>query len=324
MLVLLHGATLDHDAWAPQITALQDRFRVVAPDLRGHGESTGPFDFEAAVADTLDLLDHTASGPVVLVGLSLGANIAQEVVRRAPGRVRALVAADTTCNADPRHPFGAAVGVATLRAQAVLAGEGFTRAAAQATAATPPAQRYVTEVNAHRPSAETIQILSSLLTAAPRPDPDYRLPVPALLVHGELDRIGDIARGMRAWARREPQARLVTIPGAGHVCNLDAPEAFTAALLGFLDELPDVPDEPERPLEERAEELYLRYGASPWAQLPEATRAHYRELVTRASTAPGRPWSPRPAEPGPRRYGPQFCASSTPPGGSPACRPATA
>ena len=50
-VVLLHGATLDHRAWSPQAEALQDRFRLVAPDLRAHGESTGSFDFEAAVHD---------------------------------------------------------------------------------------------------------------------------------------------------------------------------------------------------------------------------------------------------------------------------------
>ena len=40
-VVLLHGATLDHRAWAPQVEALQGRFRLVVPDLRAHGESTG-------------------------------------------------------------------------------------------------------------------------------------------------------------------------------------------------------------------------------------------------------------------------------------------
>ena len=43
-VVFLHGATLDHRAWHPQTDALRRRFRVVAPDLRGHGSSTGRFD----------------------------------------------------------------------------------------------------------------------------------------------------------------------------------------------------------------------------------------------------------------------------------------
>ena len=61
MVVLLHGATLDHP-WAPQAEVLQERFRLVVPDLRGHGESTGSFDFDAAVQDVFVLLDDLPSG----------------------------------------------------------------------------------------------------------------------------------------------------------------------------------------------------------------------------------------------------------------------
>ena len=87
-VVLLHGATLDHRAWAPQADALQGHFRLVVPDLRAHGESTGSFDFEAAVQDVFALLDELPVERVVLVGLSLGGNLAQEVVRRAPDGCR--------------------------------------------------------------------------------------------------------------------------------------------------------------------------------------------------------------------------------------------
>ena len=110
MVVLLHGATLDHRAWDAQVRALSARYRVVVPDLRGHGESTldGAFRFDDAVDDVAALLDQVAdSAPVVLVGLSLGGNIAQEIVHRDPGRVDALVVADATCNTAPRHPLAA-------------------------------------------------------------------------------------------------------------------------------------------------------------------------------------------------------------------------
>jgi len=63
----------------------------VVPDPRAHGESTGSFDFDAAVEDVFALLDELSVGSVVLVGLSLGGNIVQEVVRRAPGLVSAIV-----------------------------------------------------------------------------------------------------------------------------------------------------------------------------------------------------------------------------------------
>jgi pimeloyl-ACP methyl ester carboxylesterase len=267
-VVFLHGATLDHHSWAPQTDALQDRFRVVASDLRGHGASTGRFDFEPAVEDVLALLERLPVQQVVLVGLSLGANIAQEVIRRRPDGVLALVAADTTCNNAARHPFAVTLSVAAVQAQAALAGDGYARQAARATARDPQVQQYVMDVNAHRTTSDTVDILTSLLTSALRPEPHYRIPVPALLVHGQHDQIGDIATSMRVWAEREPLARHAVIPHAGHASNLDNPEHFTQLLTAFIDEVEHhagAHDSGEfldghQSVEAQAEELYRRYA----------------------------------------------------------------
>lgn len=139
-VVFLHGATLDHDSWTPQTDVLRDRYRIVVPDLRGHGSSTGRFDFDASVEDVLALLEELPTRRVVLVGLSLGANIAQEVIRRRPDRVLAFVAADTTCNTAARHPLAASITVAAVQSQAAWAGDGFARQAARATATDPQVQ----------------------------------------------------------------------------------------------------------------------------------------------------------------------------------------
>ena len=233
-VVLLHGATLDHRSWEPQAAALRDRFPLVVPDLRAHGASSGAFDFPAAVADIEALLDQLPGERFVLVGLSLGGNIAQEIVRRDPSRIAALVVADATCNTAARHPMEVAAGVTALLMQALLAGGDFARRAAEATGTDPAVQAYALQANAHRSNSETVAILASLLTGALRPDSAYRLPVPTLLIHGEADSIGDIAAGTTAWARREPLAEHVVIPGAGHASNLDNPEAFTRELETFL------------------------------------------------------------------------------------------
>src|SRR3954468_2141672 len=220
-LVLLHGATLDHHAWAPQIAALRDRFPLVAPDLRGHGESTGRFDFTAAVDDIEALLEVLPADQIVLVGLSLGGNIAQELVRRNNPRVRAMVIADATCSTAARHPLAAVMGVAALHARAAVEGPFFAQRAARATATQPEAQQYALAANRYRSPHEPVDILASLLTSALRPDPHYRLPVPTLLIRGQFDDIddigdiGDIGDIMRAWGRREALAEYAEIPGAG-------------------------------------------------------------------------------------------------------------
>jgi 3-oxoadipate enol-lactonase len=254
-VVLLHGATLDHRAWAPQIEVLCHRFRLVAPDLRGHGESGGVFDFEAAVGDVVALVEELAAPCVVLVGLSLGGNIAQEVVRRRPDLAHALVVADATCNTATRHPLVASMTIGLLNTQAMLLGDGFGRHAAQYTALDPDVRAYVQAVNAHRTNAQTVAILAALLNGALQPDPDYSTPVPLLLVCGDRDQVGDIAASTAAWARREPQAEYAVIPGAGHASNLDNPDGFTEVLVGFLDRvLPPSElgaDRPARPARNR-------------------------------------------------------------------------
>jgi 3-oxoadipate enol-lactonase len=241
-VVLLHGATLDGHAWDAQVAALRDRYRVVVPDLRGHGTSAmdGRFTFDDAVADVLALLDElgldAATGaPVVLVGLSLGGNIAQEIAYRAPERLSALVVADSTCNTAERHPMAAPLTIATLSTMALGGREQFMRHAAAATSPREDVQHYVLETNEDRTSSEVIEILASLLDQALHADPDHRLPVPTLLLAGEDDRVGDIADGTREWAARDPMAEYVVVPGAGHASNQDNPAVFNAALLAFLD-----------------------------------------------------------------------------------------
>jgi pimeloyl-ACP methyl ester carboxylesterase len=240
-VVLLHGATLDHRAWDDQVAVLSERYRVVVPDLRGHGESTteSPFRFEDALADVLALLDvldaERPGTPVTLGGLSLGGNLAQEVVYREPNRVDALVVADSTCNTSVRHPLAAAMTIASLATLSLSSHDRFVRHAAEVTSSDDEVRRYVVGTNADRTNVETVQILAELLQSALHADRDYRLPVPTLLLHGDSDRVGDVVDTARAWAARDDRAEYVVVPHAGHASNQDNPAAFNVALLAFLD-----------------------------------------------------------------------------------------
>ena len=244
VVLLLHGATLDHRAWDAQVDELTPQYRVVVPDLRGHGESTleGPFRFDDAVDDVAALLNAVDTGvPLALGGLSLGGNIAQEIVHRDPQRVDVLIVADSTCNTAARHPLAAPLTIAALSAMAMGGRARFMQHAAAVTSPHDDVRQYVLDANEVRTTFEVLQILTSLLDQALHPEPDYRLPVPTLLVNGADDRVGDIATGNREWAVRDPMVDLVVIPGAGHASNQDNPAAFTAALTAFLDRALPVP-----------------------------------------------------------------------------------
>ena len=243
-MLLLHGATLDHRAWDAQVDELTPQYRVVVPDLRGHGESTleGVFRFDDAVEDVAALLDAVDSGaPIALGGLSLGGNIAQEIVHCDPQRVDALIVADSTCNTASRHPLAAPLTIAALSAMALSGRERFMQNAAAVTSPHDDVRQYVLDANEDRTTLEVLQILTSLLDQGLRPEPDYRLPIPTLLVHGADDRVGDIVTGSQEWAVRDPMVELVVIPGAGHASNQDNPAAFAVALTAFLDRALPVP-----------------------------------------------------------------------------------
>src|SRR5215212_5379206 len=102
-LVLLHGFPFDCSMWRGQAEALGKEFRVVAPDLRGLGETplgVEGVSIEGMAEDVAALLDELNLGRVVLGGLSMGGYVAFEFFRKFPGRVRALVLADTRPQAD--------------------------------------------------------------------------------------------------------------------------------------------------------------------------------------------------------------------------------
>jgi pimeloyl-ACP methyl ester carboxylesterase len=76
-IILLHGAGVTHKWWHPQIDALSGEFRVIAPDLPGHGfRSETPFSMETAVFELADQIEQEADGRALVVGISLGGYIA--------------------------------------------------------------------------------------------------------------------------------------------------------------------------------------------------------------------------------------------------------
>ena len=152
---------------------------------------------------------------MVLVGLSLGGNIAQEIVHREPGRATALVVADSTCNTAPRHPLAAPMTIASLTAMTLGGRAKFMRQAAEATSPNDDVQQYVLEANATGRPVRPCRSWRRCWRAALHPEPDYRLPVPTLLLHGDGDRIGDIVDGTRDWAARDAQASTWWCPTPG-------------------------------------------------------------------------------------------------------------
>ncbi len=103
-VILLHPFPANHEFWLPVADVLSSRYRVILPDLRGHGDSgvgEGPATMERHAADLARVMDDAGVGRALLVGVSIGGYVLFEFWRRHRGRVAALVLCNTKAAADP-------------------------------------------------------------------------------------------------------------------------------------------------------------------------------------------------------------------------------
>lgn len=239
----IHGFPLGRWLWDPQLEALAGIARSIAVDLRGFGGSgtpEGPYTMETYAADLRGLLDALGIERAVLAGLSMGGYVAFAFYAAYPERVRGLILADTRHQADtPEARANRYALIERIRAEGTPAAvEAFLPRLFGATT-----QRERPElVEALRRKMLTnpaAGLIGALQAMAERPDRTDLLPhirVPTLVIAGEEDAVTppDLARAM---AEAIPGARLVVIPRAGHLANVEAPEAFNEAVRSFLQEL---------------------------------------------------------------------------------------
>lgn len=238
-VLLLHGFPLSSAMWAPQLEALGEGLRLIAPDLPGFGGSEPPVDPEAwrigdyakAVCGLLDALELPNA---VVVGHSMGGYVAFTLMRRHSQRVRALVLEDTRPGADSREVYASreeqqqevrTAGIEALKPRLMQ------RLLAPKNLGDPILERTVLSLMDHPASG----YLAALEAMKHRPDstPELaRIAVPTLVVVGAEDVLTppSIARAMHAAI---PGAALVELPGAGHLANLEEPAAFNEALVSF-------------------------------------------------------------------------------------------
>ena len=240
-LLLVHGFPLDHSMWTAQSEHFSQRYRVIAPDLRGFGGSDvgeGTASMEIMADDLAGLLDALGvDSPVVLCGLSMGGYVAFQFWRKHAARLRALVLCDTRSTADTPEAASARL---TLVEHVLRAGTQYLADAMLSrlfAAKTFEDRPQVVECERKNILAASAQGAAAALRGlAARPDVNGLLPriaLPTLVLVGEQDAISTVEE-MRAMARAIPAAEFVVIPNSGHMTPLENPAAFNAALDAFL------------------------------------------------------------------------------------------
>jgi len=240
-VVLLHAFPLHAEMWAPQLACLAARTRVIAPDLKGFGRSDAPDDrsvytMDSYAAEVAGLLEHLGVERMVLGGLSMGGYVAFAFLRRHAAMVAGLVLADTRAAADTPEVLER-----RTSQQDMVADQG-----AGAVIDTLLAGLLTEDTRSNR-----LELVAQVRSLMANPDAGYiggleamkgrpdatpelgGIGVPTLALVGEHDGPSppDV---VRSWQERIPDSRLVVLPGAAHLSNLEAADEFNAAVDDFF------------------------------------------------------------------------------------------
>ncbi len=232
-LIFVHGVGSTAAIWNSQLEAFGDAFRCAAIELRGNGALPDPdpalITREGYATDVLTVAGKLGIDRFTLVGCSLGGAVAFELWKRVPERFESVVLAGSFAHYPDGQRAADAIAAAVRDAGDMAA---FARMRAEKLGLPPERFRETVEQMAVKSVPCYLAATQATWTG------DYRdvlptIDVPALVVHGERDVVAPLALSEEI-AAGIPDARLESVPGAGHVVNADDPPAFNTLLREFL------------------------------------------------------------------------------------------
>lgn len=243
-LLLIHGFPLNLEMWRPQIESFSDSARVIAIDLRGHGQSPptdGPYTMDLFAEDCLGVLEAlNVEKQVVVCGLSMGGYISFAIFRHHPEIVGGLVLAATRAGADSeegKNNRDKAIHETEEQGTQSVTDSMLPIIMAPRTYTEKP--ELVSKVAAIMQNTSTRGMISALQGMKIRQDSNPMLPqieVPTLIIHGADDQIIPLSEA-EAMHSAISDSQLEIIPEAGHLANLEQPLRFNNAVETFLSTL---------------------------------------------------------------------------------------
>ncbi len=231
-VILLHGWTLDHRMWAPQIDGLAGNFFCVAPDRRGCGRATAPADLSREAEDVIAIADFLGLDRFALMGLSRGAVVALDVARRFGSRLTGLVVSgvplpelverEEAIDLDRFRRLAEAGELERLRAE-------WSRHPLMQTHA-PSARALMFDILADYDGRDLL--VPSQTPGFPR-EALAMLAMPVLAMTGAHDTLWRRTCA-EALAKVAPRAMHALVPDAGHLANADNPARFNGLVASFL------------------------------------------------------------------------------------------
>lgn len=243
-VVYLHGIGGNRSNWRNQLEVLSDRFRTIAWDARGYGDSEdypGDLDFADFTQDLKRLLDHLEIETAHLCGLSMGGRIILDFYDTFPERVKSLILVDTFPGFDASFTQEGRERFVRERRQPLVEGKPLT-AIAEAVAPTlvsPAASpeivaQLVESMCALHPESY-IKTIEAMTMYAPVCDVST-ITVPVQIIVGADDKLTPPAISQKMH-KQIPNAELEIFEDTGHLSNLEQPQRFNATVRRFLESL---------------------------------------------------------------------------------------
>ena len=241
-VLFLHAFPLNKSMWQEQITALlaESRFRLVALDWRGFGESGITAEvstMEQFADDTAGLMDSLGIDAAILCGLSMGGYAAFAFLRKYPQRVSGLILADTRPGADSAEAQANRENVASLaesQGTSAIADLQVPRLISDYTRQhSPEVERRVRQMIAAATPQGIAAASRGMAQRADSTDLLGSITCPTLVMVGEQDVLTP-PQLAQEYATKILGAQFVVIPHAGHLSNLEQPQAFLQSVSGFL------------------------------------------------------------------------------------------
>ncbi|MBN1535270.1 MAG: alpha/beta fold hydrolase [Anaerolineales bacterium] len=242
-VLFIHGYPLNRHIWQPQLEGLSGIARIIAPDLRGHGESqatSGEYSMELLADDCAALLDSLSiTQKVILCGLSMGGYVTFAFLRKYASRLGGLILTATRAAADSEaakaNRNNVLVQAQTEGAEKIVE-DMLPKMFSPQTLSTNPA--LVDKVRRIMQSTSLDGIQGDLMGMKNRPDSTpllSQINIPTLLVFGAEDQIIPVDEA-QAMHSSIAGSRLEIIASAGHLLNLEQPQKFNIILDRFLRE----------------------------------------------------------------------------------------
>lgn len=238
VLLFVHGFPFDRTMWIPQLSGLAKVRTCVAVDLRGHGLSADPtpqdYTMELFADDLAKTIEAIGADKVDLAGMSMGGYVVMAFWRKYRDKVRSLIFVDTKLDADSDE----AKAGREKAAEAIAANgmEAFWEGLGPKLFGASPSEEVKDRAAAIARSVAPEVAASVALAMRDRADSNdllEQIDVPVLWIHGEEDGLMPVDAA-RATAAKISGAKFVAIPKAGHLANMENPEAVNDAIKEFL------------------------------------------------------------------------------------------